>query len=72
MRNEFSAIIEEGGDGWYWARSPEVPAANGQGRSPEEALDDLAAAIELVLEDLRAEADSLMSPSARRGTVRVG
>jgi predicted RNase H-like HicB family nuclease len=56
MRNEFTAIIEPGDDGWFWARSPEVPGANGQGRTPEEAREDLAAAIDLVLEYLRDEA----------------
>ena len=72
MKNEFTAIIEEGGEGWYWAHSPEVPAANGQGRTPDEAVDDLAAAIELVLEDLREEADRDMTASARKCVVRVG
>ncbi|HXU24054.1 MAG TPA: type II toxin-antitoxin system HicB family antitoxin, partial [Tepidiformaceae bacterium] len=72
MSNEFTAIIEDGGDGWYWAHSPEVPGANGQGRTPPEALDDLAAAIELVLAHLRDEAARSMSPSAVRDVVRVG
>lgn len=72
MRNEFTAIIEDGGEGWYWARSPEVPGANGQGRSPEEAVDDLAAAISLILEDLREKGEKEMSATARKDTVRVG
>jgi predicted RNase H-like HicB family nuclease len=72
MRNEFTAIIEDGGEGWYWAHSPEVPAANGQGRTPEDALDDLAAAIRLVLEDVRSRAEQAMPPSARKDVVRVG
>ncbi|MBI5948443.1 MAG: type II toxin-antitoxin system HicB family antitoxin [Chloroflexi bacterium] len=56
MRNEFTAIIEPGENGWWIAQCPEVPGANGQGRTPEEARSDLAAAIELVLEYLRDEA----------------
>ncbi len=32
MRNEFTAIIERDGD-WFIAYSPEVPGANGQGRT---------------------------------------
>ena len=72
VANEFTAIIEDGGDGWYWAHSPEVPGANGQGRTPPEALDDLAAAIELVLAQLRDEAARSMSPSAVKDVVRVG
>jgi len=50
MRNEFTAIIEPDGD-WFMAQCPEVPEANGQGRTAEEAKNDLAAAIQLVLED---------------------
>jgi predicted RNase H-like HicB family nuclease len=54
MRNEFTAIIEKDGD-WYIAYSPEVPGANGQGRTIEESRESLAEAIALVLED-RSEA----------------
>lgn len=49
IRNEYTAIIEKDGD-WYIARCPEVPGANGQGRTIDEVKEDLAAAIELVLE----------------------
>ena len=72
MSNEFTANIEDGGDGWYWAHSPEVPGANGQGRTPPEALDDLAAAIELVLTHLRDQAANSMPPTAVKDIVRVG
>jgi len=36
MHNEFSAIIEKDDD-WYIAYSPEIPGANGKGRTVEEA-----------------------------------
>ena len=72
MHNEFTAIIEPGEDGWFWARSPEVPGANGQGRTAEQARDDLAAAIDLVLEYLRDEGAKQSSPGAIRSTVTVG
>lgn len=72
MQNEFTAIIEDGGEGWFWAHSPEVPGANGQGCFPEEALSDLADAIELVFADVRAEAERSVPPTARKATVRVG
>jgi predicted RNase H-like HicB family nuclease len=52
MPNEFTAIIERDED-WFIAYSPEVPGANGQGRSKEESLESLAAAISLILEDRR-------------------
>ena len=56
MRNEFTAILEPTETGWWVAECPEVPGANGQGRTPDAARVDLAAAIELVLEYLRDEA----------------
>ena len=33
MRNEFTALIEREKD-WYIAYCPEIPGANGQGRTP--------------------------------------
>jgi predicted RNase H-like HicB family nuclease len=50
MHNEFTAIIEQDED-WFIARCPEIPGANGQGRTIEECRRNLAAAIELILED---------------------
>jgi len=55
MRNEFTAIIEQDGE-WYVAYCPEVPGANGQGRSVEECRTSLAEAIALILEDRRQDA----------------
>ena len=52
MRNEFTAIIEKDDD-WFIAYCPEVPGANGQGRTKDEAKTSLAEAIELILEDRR-------------------
>jgi predicted RNase H-like HicB family nuclease len=52
MHNEFTAIIERDED-WFIAYSPEIPGANGQGRSKEESIESLAAAISLILEDRR-------------------
>ncbi len=52
MHNEFTAIIEQDGD-WFVAYSPEVPGANGQGRTTADAKGDLAGAIALILEDRR-------------------
>ena len=50
MRNEFTAILEKDGD-WYIAYCPEVPGANGQGKTMEECRQNLAEAIALVLDD---------------------
>ena len=53
MKAEFTAIIELAPEGGYWAICPEIPGANGQGDTIEEAKDSLREAIELILEDRR-------------------
>lgn len=55
MHNEFTAIIEKDGE-WFIGYCPEVPGANGQGRSLEECRQSLAEAISLILEDRRQDA----------------
>ena len=52
MASEFTAVIEQDGE-WFVAYSPEVPGANGQGHSKEEALQSLSEAIALIFEDRR-------------------
>ena len=51
MKAEFTAIIEPAPEGGYWAICPEVPGANGQGETIEEAKNNLREAIELILYD---------------------
>ena len=70
MRNEFTAILERDGD-WYIAHCPEIPGANGQGRTREEARASLADAISLILEDRRQDALRSVPAEAERGTVIV-
>ncbi|HEC31635.1 MAG TPA: type II toxin-antitoxin system HicB family antitoxin [Deltaproteobacteria bacterium] len=53
MKAEFTAIIEPAPEGGFWAICPEVPGANGQGETIEEAKNNLREAIELILEDRR-------------------
>ena len=53
MRNEFTAIVERDGP-WYVAYCAEVPGANGQGKTRDECLANLRAAIALILEHRRA------------------
>jgi len=53
MKAEFTAIIEPAPEGGYWAICQEIPGANGQGDTIEEAEDNLRQAIELILEDGR-------------------
>lgn len=70
MRNEFSAIVEKDGD-WYIAYCPEIPGANGQGRTKEECLRSLSEAISLILEDRREDALRGVPPDAIREVVTV-
>jgi predicted RNase H-like HicB family nuclease len=51
MKGEFTAIIESAPEGGFWAICPEVPGANGQGETVEEAKSSLREAIQLILED---------------------
>ena len=54
MHNEFTAIIEKDGD-WYIAYCPEIPGANGQGKTKDECRNSLAESINLILDDRRKE-----------------
>jgi predicted RNase H-like HicB family nuclease len=49
MRNRYSAVVQRDGK-WFVAFCPEVPEANGQGKTREACLQSLAAAIELVVD----------------------
>jgi predicted RNase H-like HicB family nuclease len=70
MHNEFTAVFERDGE-WYIAYSPEIPGANGQGRTKEEARESLAQAIALILEDRREEGLRGVPANAERETVIV-
>jgi len=70
MRNEFTAIIEQDGE-WYVAYCPEVPGANGQGRTVEECRTSLSEAIALILEDRRQDALRGVPPGAIKDVVVV-
>lgn len=70
MRNEFTAVIERDGD-WFVGYSPEIPGANGQGRTIEECRDSLRAAIQLILEDRREDGLRGAPADALRETVTI-
>jgi predicted RNase H-like HicB family nuclease len=70
MHNEFTAIFEQDGD-WYVAYCPEIPGANGQGRTKDEARASLAEAITLILDDRREEGLRGVPATAERDTVIV-
>jgi predicted RNase H-like HicB family nuclease len=71
MHNEFTAIIEKDGE-WFIAYCPEIPGANGQGRTKEECLQSLSDAIRLILEDRREDAFRGVPQDATREVVTVG
>ena len=70
MPNEFTAVIERDGK-WYVAYCPEIPGANGQGRTKEKARQNLADAIALILEDRREDGLRGAPRNALRETVKV-
>jgi predicted RNase H-like HicB family nuclease len=70
MSNTYTAIFERDGD-WHIAYCPEVPGANGQGRTKEDARESLAAAIALIFEDRREDALRGLPDDAERETVTV-
>jgi predicted RNase H-like HicB family nuclease len=51
MKHELTAIIEEAAEGGFWAVCPEVPGANGQGDTVEDAKQNLRDAIALIFAD---------------------
>ena len=71
MHNEFTAIIEKD-EGWYIAYCAEIPGANGQGRTKEECLKNLADAIELILKDRREDSLRGISEDAVSELVALG
>ena len=68
MHNEFTAIIEREGK-WFIAYCPEIPGANGQGRTKKECLKSLSEAINLILEDRREDALRGVPKNAAREVV---
>ena len=71
MHGEFTAIIERDED-WFVAYCPEIPGANGQGRTIEECRKSLSEALALILEDRREDALRGVPQNAIRETITVG
>ncbi len=70
VRNEFTAVIERDED-WYVAHCLEIPGAHGQGKTREDALDNLAEAILLHLEMRRDDGLRSVPQDARREVIVV-
>ena len=71
MANEFTSVIEQDGE-WFVGYCPEIPGANGQGRTMDECREDLAEAIALILEVRREDGLRGVPPEAVVGHVVVG
>jgi predicted RNase H-like HicB family nuclease len=71
LTNQFTAVVEKDGD-WFIAFCPELPGANGQGRTKGECLDSLKDAIVLILEDRREEGLRGVPEDAIKEIVTVG
>lgn len=72
MKGEFTAIIESAPEGGYWAICPEVPGANGQGETIEEAKASLREAIELIFQDRREDVERGLPADAIKSIVAIG
>jgi predicted RNase H-like HicB family nuclease len=72
MKAELTAIIEAAPEGGYWAVCPEIPGANGQGETIEDAKNDLRTAIELIVEDRRADMLRGLPSDAIQEAILVG
>jgi predicted RNase H-like HicB family nuclease len=70
MHNELTAVFERDAE-WVIAYCPEIPGANGQGRTKDEARASLADASALILEERREEGLRGVPPDAERETVTV-
>ena len=66
MRNECTAVCERDEE-WYVTYCPEIPGANGQGLSKEEAVESLRNTIALILEDRREDGLRGVPDDAERG-----
>ncbi|MCS7049524.1 MAG: type II toxin-antitoxin system HicB family antitoxin [Verrucomicrobiae bacterium] len=71
MKAEFTAIVLPAPEGGFWAYCAEIPGANGQGETVEEAKENLRCAIELILKDRREDALRGLSDEAIQDKVLI-
>ena len=71
FHNDFTAIVEPDPDGGFVAFCAEIPSANGQGETEQNAIDNLIAGIKFVLQHHRDERFAQMSEDARCYKVSV-
>jgi len=71
MKGELTAIIEKAPEGGYWAFCPEIPGANGQGETIEEAKESLRQAVVLIIEDRLQDAKRGLPDDTIQDTIAV-
>ena len=64
MNLKLTAEIHRDGE-WFVGFCPEVPEANGQGRTPEDCLQSLKEAVLLLMEDRREDASRKLPKDVR-------
>lgn len=67
---EFTAILQRDGK-WFTGICPEVPGANGQGKTREQCLKNLGEAIELMLDVYRQDALKSIKSRAEQTVVLI-
>ena len=72
VKGEFTAIIEQAPEGGFWAVCPEVPGANGQGETIDEAKQSLRDAIVLIFEDRLADARRGLPDDVVQTVIAIG
>lgn len=70
MSYSFTAIFEKGDD-YYIGYCPEVPGANGQGKTVDECRESLKGAIKLILKDMVDDTMRGLPEDAIRETVTI-
>lgn len=72
MKAESTAIIHPAPEGGYWAVCLEIPGANGQGESIEEAKENLQEAVRLVIADRLADMKRALPQNAIQTIISIG
>lgn len=72
MKATFTALIDAAPEGGFWAVCPEIPGANGQGETVEEARNSLRDAIQLIMEDRVEDMRRGLDESVIQTVVSVG
>ncbi len=72
VKAEFTAVVESASEGGLWAVCQEIPGANGQGETVEEAKLSLKAAVELIFEDRHADARRELAQNSIKSIMPIG